>query len=149
MRDIKELKIAKGGRSTVASLAELDKLEEKIGAALPASYRHFISEANGGHPELDTFYGSEGSQWGVNNFFFAGDDSSVESLVWNYDNRPFDSSSKFLPIARGGGGDLFCLDLVSGQIVIWLHDTQGDSVRLVAENFEAFIDGLKENPDYI
>lgn len=150
MRSVEELKISKG-RQPSASSEDIEAIEKLTGFTLPYSYTAFLKCSNGGHPELDTFSSPVG-EWSVNNFFYVGDElNSTESVTWNYLHRWQGAARSLLPIAKDGGGNLFCLDLAYGEdapVIIWIHDSPAGLQRL-ANSFEEFVDGLKENPDYI
>lgn len=151
MRQLEDIKILKG-RSPDITLDSIQRLEEEIGYKLPSSYIKLLLHSNGGHPELDTFY-CENGEWSVNNFFFVGtDDTSEESVVWNYYHKPPRTANSLLPFARDGGGNLFCLDLSRGEkapVLILIHDISTENIQELAETFDVFIEGLQENLDYI
>jgi cell wall assembly regulator SMI1 len=149
MRALEELKVSNSSKPP-ADDASLKRLEGQIGLKLPAAYIALLKQINGGHPQLDTFSNDEG-EWSVNNFFFVGDDESSGSVIWNYRNRWKDVPETFMPFARDGGGNLFCLDLRGDNhpVIIWLHDSTDAGVYKLANSLEEFIDGLHENQDYI
>lgn len=151
MRSIDELRIS--GSAPPPTSAQLTQLEELWGGRLPDAYLYFLQKANGGHPELDTFHGANGSEWSVDRFLFVGNDpNSTDSVEWNYLNRWEGMSPKYLPFAKDGGDNLFILNAVGEyafEVIVWIHGRSGSSsVRLTAD-FESFIDGLSLNADYI
>jgi hypothetical protein len=147
MRNLNELEVTKGRRQAPAR-EDVISLETLIGRELPEDYLSFLLEVNGGCPLLDTF-SNEKCSCAVNDFFFLGDETSSESLAWNYRNRPAAQAGDCLPFAGDGGGNLFLLDLADGSVKLWIHDEPGREISHLARNFCEFIDGLEENPDYI
>jgi hypothetical protein len=156
MRQINELKISNSQNLSVNKEMIL-WLESIIKYKLPSSYITFITNYNGGFPELDTF-SNESGEWDVNNFFFIDDQSSkeskspTESVLWNYHNKWDGAKNSIFPFARDGGGNLFCLDLDFGEnapVIFWTHENPTPEGTIIANNFEQFIDNLHFNPDYI
>jgi hypothetical protein len=152
MRPIEELRISGSeSRPTASDLNAVEALLE--GYSIPSIYKEFIDLANGGHPQLDTFYKNADTFFTINNFFFIGErTSSTDSVAWNYENRWSGIPTWFLPIARDGGDNLFLIELrrkTNSQVWYWRHDIPYSNLIDLAGSFEAFIDGLIECPDYI
>jgi len=63
-----------------------------------------------------------------------------------------------LPFAVDGGGNFFCLDLLSGVVVFYAVDSFREEMsmvanqiavqKVIARTFEGFIDELEEDPDF-
>jgi hypothetical protein len=159
MRDLRELNINKGGRPVTRprpTPGQLAYVEHLVGAKFPPSYVALLRFSNGGHPEVDTFYfEAEGvrHEWGIDRFFHISSDiESVENVVWHYRHRWKGAPRGMLPIADDGVGNLICLDLSEigdGKVVLWVHDDPDQPLLVAADSFEALIDSLVMNPDYI
>jgi len=159
MRDLTEINVNDGGtpvRLPAPTTAQIAAIENLVGAMLPESYVTFLNFSNGGHPELDTIETNDGQVWAVNRFFHVtattSDSSDTEDVVWRYHHRWPGARREILPIANDGGDNLFCLDLSrdsNGQIVCYIHDEPGLPLIHIASSFEALIDALVVNPDYI
>lgn len=157
MRNLDELNINEGGLSVSRpspTPEDYEQFEAKFGIPIPEQVRALLSYSNGGHPELDTYFSedlTEDSSFAIDRFLFlALDSNEVDSFdyalkLW----RPL-IGPQALPFALDGGGDPFFLDLTAQPAAVkkYLHDSDKDMV-FVAPNFEAFIDGLNLNPDYI
>jgi len=159
MRDLTEINVNDGGKPVGLPLptsTQIAAIENLVGMVLPESYVNFLKCSNGGHPELDTIETDDGKVWAVNRLFHiaatAGDLSDTEDVVWRYHHRWPGARRELLPIANDGGDNLFCLDLSrdgNGQIVCYIHDEPGSPLIHIASSFEALIDALVVNPDYI
>lgn len=128
---------------------ELEKFEAHLQVQLPADYRQFLLEYNGGRPEpnLFTFHGQEE---GSDCHYLLGLNGSD-----GFDLRPFIETHKerlpagLFAIAYDSLGNLICLSTRKedlGRIYFWdhqLHGKQAQAPTLVAENFEKFLAGFK------
>jgi hypothetical protein len=151
MRNISELKIH-NGTNVIADDESINKLEDAVGCKLPQTYREFLKEVNGGHPELDTYF-SEDSGWAVDTFFaVCAALGQTESIEWNYQHKGTGAPKSFLPFGCDGGGNLFCIDTDlqdSSPVYCCYHDTNPVTIEKICDSFSEFIDGLSLNPDYI
>lgn len=149
MRMLEELKLSDVPPSPTTQ--EILEIEKYIGYSLPHTYREFLKQANGGHPEVDTFEDNDGEQWAVNNFFSISSQFVSNDLIWNYQHRWSDIPESFLPIARDGFGNLFLLDLRNGSdgVWIWAHDEPDNKLSQLTTDFEEFVNKLQTNTDYI
>jgi len=159
MRNLREINLNEGGtfvNRLPPTSEQITFVENLIEAKLPAPYLELLQFSNGGHPELDTFYYKSNDiqqHWNIDKFFHISfDTNDMYDVVWNYNHRWNNANKHIVPIAQNGGGDLFCLDLSEngkGRIIVWIHDDPEISLLEVANSFEALIDELILNPDYI
>jgi len=81
MRDLSELNINEGGEPVsrpAPSSRVVAEFQSRFGITLPGPYLQFLQYVNGGHPELDSFRGSdrpESQRWSVNRFHHLDDNS--------------------------------------------------------------------------
>lgn len=154
MRDLSELNINVGGEP-VTRLAPSDeaiaKFERAFGVVLPSEYVALLRQANGGHPELDSFQLDERATWAVNHFYHLDDDRSSSTSLWVVAERWRGILGKgVLPFASDGGGNQFVLDLrvTPAAVRVCIHDENFRMVAL-ASSFADFIDRLAIDPDMI
>jgi hypothetical protein len=92
----------------------VQQFEREHGIHLPESYRGFLLENNGGHPEPDVFpiQGFESNPFGVLQIFFGlSAVAKTSDLDWVLsDISPFVPAG-ILPIGCTEGGDFVCMDL--------------------------------------
>lgn len=157
MRDFAELNINEGGmrvQRDPPSQKIICEFEQHYGLTLPADYLALLRFSNGGHPELDSFKPKDWpavSSWAVNAFFFLNEDKNSWESLWKETKEwRHILGEKMLPFAANGGGSPFVLDLTASPAAVkaCVHDENFLIVDL-APTFEAFIDGLHINPDYI
>jgi hypothetical protein len=153
--DINRLNINVNGIPTsgfVGSDDLFNNVAARVGVPLPKEYIDFIRESDGGHPEVGSFFpqgeGTEGSfsiDW-----FYTFSNPNVENINTALDGWGKVLGKMILPIARDGGGNQFCLNLIDAVLSVWLylHDEKGKPVKL-ADSFEEFISVLTINPDFI
>jgi hypothetical protein len=130
-------------------------LEALLGETLPASYRNFLLEHNGGHPELDLFQLKDVS-WDdyvqVDTFLCVKKDDPYNLVAWIglYGDR---IPTELIPIATDPGGNLLCLSIMGtdkGKVYLWDHENEGiegggpwrKNLHLVTDSFQEFIEGL-------
>lgn len=138
-------------RNPPASPDDIERVEEKIGALIPESYRGFILNENGGDPQfieypladLDTYSD-------VNTFFGFGVEPGVESELEEL-KRHDSFALGMLPVACDGYGNLLLLDLREGRedVLYWdrLQDfpqsSDGYDCYLIANSFVEFLRVLR------
>lgn len=153
MRDLNELNINDGGDPVLLpppSDTDIAEFEAMIGMPFPAELKQLLRFSNGGHPELDSVDGGKGG-CAVNRFYhLTVDDRGIDTFwrgieVW----RPI-VGPQFIPFAETGGGDPFLLDVsvTPHSVKICRHDEDME-IYEVSPSFEAFIDSLAINPDYL
>jgi cell wall assembly regulator SMI1 len=96
-------------------LAETDiaSLEASLGVSLPAEYRNFLRDANGGVPTPDVVDIAEfpGSSTDVQVLFGVRREVETSCIEWNTRTLAQRLGGDFFPIARDSGGNVFCLSL--------------------------------------
>lgn len=154
MRDLNELNINDGEGDPVPlsppSDTDIAEFEAMSGMPFPSELKSFLQFSNGGHPELDSVGGGEGG-CAVNSFYhLTADDKGFDTFwrgieVW----RPI-LGKNVIPFAETGGGDPFLLDVsvIPHSVKICRHDEDME-IFDVSPTFEAFIDSLAINPDYL
>jgi hypothetical protein len=157
MRDLTELNINEGGaavRRPPPSDNAIANFERKFHVRLPENLLNLLRFANGGHPELDSFDpdGAKNSNdFGVDHFFHLTDDPDSNESLWREIQiwRPYIGLSA-LPFAVDGGGNVVFLELSEEPhtVKVCWHD-ENFRIGQMASSLEEFIDGLRENPEYI
>ncbi|MGK3970046.1 SMI1/KNR4 family protein [Sorangium sp. So ce118] len=134
--------------------ADVSKLEQRLGAALPEQYRQFLLEFNGGSPTPDTvdIEGLPGTSTDVQIFFGIGRSVESSDLDWNLTTLAERLEEGLLPIAADSGGNVFCLALRGrrrGNILYCdLQSVFSDleatpELFPVASNFDAFLTKIR------
>lgn len=130
----------------VATKADLDALEKRLGTSLPQQYRDFLLMQNGGLPDLPEF---KVPNWGesIANAFYGvgiGGVYDLDAVLNRLDDVI--SIDRVIPIGDDPGGNQICLgirDEYIGKIFFWIHDEMDEyEVRPlieVAPSFEAFV----------
>ena len=95
------------------SIDDICKLEESIGFSIPDTYKLFLIENNGGHPEPNGIDIKGISHGETDIAWFMGINRNIESsnilFVYNLIKDSYDR--KILPIASDSFGGLFCIDM--------------------------------------
>jgi len=136
------------------SASEIDNLEQRLSIKLPAKYRDFLEEYNGGYPEPDGFlFKDESDGSSVDRFFglHLGMHHNLEKYLDTYAGR---IPKNLFPIARDPGGNLVVIGLSGDEknkIYFWDHEREADgyepdmsNVHLVANGFDEFLGLLYE-----
>jgi cell wall assembly regulator SMI1 len=130
----------------------IQRFEREFAIVLPAEYREFLMNYNGGYPEPDAFrfMGSEDGS-SVDRFLSlaAGELSDLRQYLKIYRGRV---PGSFLPIAHDPGGNLLCIGTTGGEfgkVYFWDHEKEADGVApdmsnmyLVADSFSDFLQRL-------
>ncbi|TWB23968.1 SMI1/KNR4 family protein [Nitrospirillum bahiense] len=153
--DIKRLNINFGGTPSPGYQggdAAINDVAALVHSALPSSYINFIKEADGGHPEIGSFApvgGDAGNLFDIDLFYSFGDSrgTNIKAALARWGSI---LGQNALPIGRDGGGNQIYIDLTNGGQSVWifLHDEENHRLK-IANDFEAFIGLLQENPDFI
>ena len=137
--------------------ATLDAVEQRIGRPIPAEYRAFLLEHNGGYPEPADFeithHNGQVESISVDWFFPVEVEGSLdlEKKQKTYQGRLPD---ELFPFGCDPGGNLLCIVTQgerTGQVWFWDHEeepeegeTPGwDNLYYVAPDFAAFMKVLK------
>lgn len=134
---------------------DLQSLERDLGSTLPAPYRRFLREYNGGTPVPGVFGfiqdGRENNSTVREFFCVTGEGAnSVRSVLETYKNRV---PKGLLPVASDPCGNLVCLGISGGergQVYFWDHDYESEedeapdssNVYLVSNDFDTFLSSL-------
>lgn len=139
---------------------QLAQLEEQLGRKLPPAYRAFLLKHNGGYPVPDTFdlpeMGADAD--GMVDRFLAihdGEHSNLYDYLETYAGR---LPPNLFPVAHDPGGNVICISVDgedSGQVYFWDHEEEAEdgetptfeNVYLIADDFDAFLDGLHEGEE--
>lgn len=147
--------------------AEVEAIEQELGAALPLSFRQFLEVANGSTLEYSVRVSPtpDGEELLFGQLFQAGKDSNGEygsgTLIGEARNhRSFIGIPKaVLPFARDGGDSTVYLDLTEsgrGRVVAfvfglpaWTGLRQEDALVEVARNFDEYLSRLYFDEDFL
>jgi len=133
---------------------DIKAVEAKISRAVPATYRKFLLDHNGGHPEPADFHFADSKEdGGIVAAFFGVNVSgamNLEDTLRTYADR---IPTRMFPIAHDPGGNLILL-VVSGKdknkIYFWDHEEEAeegeppteDNLTLISNSFTAFLNSL-------
>lgn len=156
MRDISELNINEGGMPVARSASSQDMVrafEQEFDISLPKDYVRLLNEANGGHPEKDSFVPighAPENRWAVDYFYYLTEDRENAGSIWRATREWREHLGvNRIPIGRDGGGNQIFLNVSNGEAVgLCIHD-EGFRTIEVAPSFAAFLDLLEEDPDMI
>ena len=119
----------------------ITEFETKSGFTFPPSYRSLVIEHNGARPDKKIFNtdSDEGHVFGNLLSFNTSDTKNLN--IWETNkNMPSDIDSKYIAFAMDAFGNWICFNAEDGSIVFIDHDNS--SIENVANDFDAFIDGL-------
>jgi len=134
-------------------LAESDvaDLEANLGFALPASYRQFLLDHNGGRPDPDCVDVPGFEETDVQVFFGVRRPIESSRIEWNIDTLRRRLDAGLVPIACDSGGNVFCLSLrQEDRGVVFYCDLQSvfadfetrPTVYSVATSFDSFVTAI-------
>lgn len=119
----------------------ITEFETKSGFTFPPSYRSLVIEHNGARPDKKIFNtdSDEGHVFGNLLSFNTSDTKNLN--IWETNkNMPTDIDSKYIAFATDAFGNWICFNAEDGSIVFIDHDNS--SIENIANDFDAFIDGL-------
>ncbi|MGN7877265.1 SMI1/KNR4 family protein [Roseateles sp. 22389] len=128
---------------------DVDSAEHDFGISFPESYRRFLLEHNGCRPDPDTIDipGHPQSPTDVQVFFGIGRDVATDCLEWNKELVELRCPiPDLLPIACDSGGNLFCLNLESGnepKVIYCDLDRPICDIYEVAASFDEFTSKIR------
>jgi len=137
-------------RVTRARIAEI---EEQLDVELPAPYRNFLLQHNGGRPRPATFVpkGESEATETVHCFLAIDGDPDVDDLLTNVEDYGGRISDAFLPVALDAFGNLICIRVKGkskNRIYFWDHEMEDDEdidpMRLVAEDWDTFVSSFQD-----
>jgi hypothetical protein len=127
----------------------LSDVEKQLQLSIPRELRTHLLNCNGGEPEKSYF--TDGRiEVGLGSLFPIRPPKS-------YKGRSFEATyervvksalpSKLLPFGTDNGNSgIYCLDMVSGEVVYWVHDEPEDPIKKVSKTLKAFLTNLKVPP---
>ena len=135
----------------------LDAVARRIGRPIPAAYRRFLLEHNGGWPEPGDFcitWADERQEQISVEWFLSVDTQDaidLEATLKVYQDR---IPETLFPVARAGGGGLVCIAAMGEQqdrVFFWDHEEEAeegtapawDNLYPVAESLDAFLAALR------
>ncbi len=133
---------------------QLARFEARIGRVLPADYRAFLLQHNGGRPvPADFVISAEGGTDTLHHTYGLHDGPSSFSLLDAYETYLGRVPPALLPIADDPGGNQICLGIDGehrGAVFFWDHEREADGGELpsfdnvtpVAPSFAAFLAAL-------
>ena len=134
-------------RFTPATLAEIERIEQLMGARLPKFYADFLRKFGPcmfhGHA---TIADREGERYEVHTLFGAlGDD--VHSVEYNLQRHPEYRRGGFVPIADDRRGNRYLMDVRrDGAIHFMDQDVHHVRGYRIAESFEDFLGRIEVQP---
>jgi cell wall assembly regulator SMI1 len=143
------------------SESDVDRVEEQLGASLPDSYRAFLLKFNGGRPDHYHFdVRGWRHQTSLVNDFNGIVPGEYNDLVEHAEVLEDRVPSGFIPIADDPGGNAILLSLegpTRGTVYFWDHEEEPDdpgealddypNIYRLADDFETFLEGLKQRDD--
>jgi hypothetical protein len=150
------MKMAKRNPPTTESA--IAKFEQDRGINLPAGYRDFLLETNGGVPE-DTAFPVDGMSntaiWTLQTFAGIGVAEPTDELAYSNDLYAAGIPNGIVLIAIDDGGSFVALDLRQGldRVAFWDHrhfwgtgEWRESDFYHVADSFREFLASLRPNP---
>lgn len=138
--------------------AELDRFEQSHHRQIPAVYRKFLLEHNGGQPDPSEFRMRSGSTnseetGAVKRFFGINTTEHTLDLAYALETFKGRIPDLLFPIARDPGGNLIGIATEGpdqGHVLFWDHEREADegqppsqkNLYLIANSFEEFLSGL-------
>ena len=103
----------------------LVNFENIIGVHLPKEYVDFLKKNNGGTPELNTIelQNEEIKSFSITSFLGLDldDINNLHAQFLTYRQR---IQKNNIPIANVEGGNIVCLNIINGSVLLWDHDTE-------------------------
>ena len=118
---------------------EIKEFEIKKGCKLPRDLRLCIIANNGGRPERKVF-DTDVSKGRMMKKLLSLNYDDVEN-IWDAYNVMQQEDKKLVPFASDPGGNFICFNKDSGEIYLWLHET--NTAEYVAGSFKDFLDKLE------
>ena len=127
----------------------LVSFENIIGVCLPKEYVDFLKKNNGGTPQLNTIElpNEEIKSFSITSFLGLelDDINNLQAQFLTYRQR---IQKNYIPIANVEGGNIVCLNIVNGSILLWDHETEliNHSTRSyksflpIANSFDKFLE---------
>lgn len=141
--------------SKAVDLADIREIERNLEVTFPKQLIEHYLKYNGGNP-INNFLYSEISdiETSVQTFLplkYKNETGyTIEDMYRHFVGRNV-FSGKYLPFAMDYGGNLFCVNMENGEIVmIWLDkgDVEEENIPVLSHSFDEFISSLEESEDY-
>lgn len=137
---------------------DISKLEADVGCTLPADYKAFLLEFNGGRPRPNLFpvKSFENGTASVHTLLGIDRESESSRIDWHLREYGDRIPSELLPIGYSDTNDILCIALSGesvGNIYYWdsLNEVSKgsyDNIHHVATSFKEFLESLFEDEDY-
>jgi hypothetical protein len=126
------------------AVAEAEERLAALGRPLPASYRAFLAEQDGGRPVRNTFtFEQNDREQSSRVAAFLGVLPAPDGDLAGTAERLGDLPPGMLAFAGDEFGNYICLD-GEGRVRFWDHEEEFGNVYDIAPDLEAFLDGLSE-----
>lgn len=135
---------------------DVENVERGFNIQLPKEYKDFLLRTNGGRPDK-LFFSKDSSDYVLNEFFpLSNSPFSFEQYFSDFRVDQNILSKSLAPIAEDAFGNLICISIGKndyGYIYFLDHessnreDINGTSTRLIATDFNSFLDMLKNDND--
>lgn len=145
-----DLKIEITSSGAPAADTDIRSFERDAHVSLPADYRRFLQELNGGIVSPNVFETAAGVDYscGVNELFGLDRQTGTNDIRKQraiYVNR---LPSALLPVGLAAGGNLICLCVQGselGTVYFWDHESEssGEALRALTDSFSAFMHSLR------
>lgn len=122
---------------------DLDELEQKLDAKLPAAYRKFLLSHNGGQPDPPYFLHNVMSR-----FYSLKVKERTDSLLANRKRMSKRLPPEVIPIAGDEFGNEICLAIKGknrGKLYLWDHEGRPEPVDVAARYPEIIFNAYSEN----
>ncbi|MBK9249747.1 MAG: SMI1/KNR4 family protein [Ignavibacteria bacterium] len=147
------------------SLNEIEAMEKFIDLKFPNEYKAHLLQYNGGRCFPNVFKYNENGNWigSCVDWFLAIYDGKFDNLEKYFKTYKIEEKrlpAHMLPIAHDPGGNLICISCDTddkGCLYFWDHENEVDycvkddsdysNLYLIANGFNEFINGLKEDCD--
>lgn len=134
--------------NSLISESELAAAEAEMKIAIPASYRSFLLQHNGGLPSPDIvdIPGLRESPTDIQIFFGIGARTQACDVIWNFQMYLGRIPADWIPIACDSGGNLFCISAGStdfGQVFYAAFEPDSITHFFVADSFRAFLKQIR------
>lgn len=125
---------------------EVDELERDLKTKFPLSYRAHLLETNVAEPEANFFAVGQKKRHGGLRVLFGVSSDPEKDLRTQWRKHRGRLPAHSLPIGAAEGGNLVCLNTLTGAIEFWDHElsrAKASGLEPVAANFSAFLELLR------
>lgn len=144
------------------SIAQIEAIEAYVSLHFPEEYKQHLLRYNGGQcePSVFSFYENGQLTDSVVDWFLAiydGEDDNLKDYINSYKIDEKRMPTSIFPVAHDPGGNLICIDATDGKVYFWDHEKEVDyavsddsdysNLYLIADSFNEFLSGLREDED--